>query len=161
MDHPVFREVQQFRQPWLWALMAVTGLAVVLGMGAVLLAWSRGEGTVWLVLGIGLIAVLEGALFWFLWYGALITEVGDDALSVRFRPFKGRQINYGSIQSAVAREYSPIREFGGWGYRIGPHSNAYNVSGNRGVQLTFTDGKPLLIGSQESEALAAAIYQHL
>jgi hypothetical protein len=34
---------------------------------------------------------------------------------------------------------------------------AYNVSGNRGVQLEFSNGKRLLIGSQRPEDLAAAI----
>jgi len=38
---------------------------------------------------------------------------------------------------------------------------AYNVSGNRGVQLEFTDGKCLLIGSQKPEQLDSAITQYL
>jgi hypothetical protein len=39
-------------------------------------------------------------------------------------------------------------EYGGWGIKYGKMGKAYNVSGNRGVQLEFTDGKRLLIGSQ-------------
>jgi hypothetical protein len=34
---------------------------------------------------------------------------------------------------------------------------AYNVSGNRGVQLELVSGKRILIGSQQAEELAAAI----
>ena len=34
---------------------------------------------------------------------------------------------------------------------------AYNVSGNKGVLLTFGTGKTLMIGSQRPEELAAAI----
>ena len=36
---------------------------------------------------------------------------------------------------------------------------AYNVSGNRGVQPVFSNGKRLLIGSQRPDELAAAISQ--
>jgi TATA-box binding protein (TBP) (component of TFIID and TFIIIB) len=34
---------------------------------------------------------------------------------------------------------------------------AYNVSGNKGVQLVFKNGKKLLIGSQKADELAKAI----
>jgi hypothetical protein len=34
---------------------------------------------------------------------------------------------------------------------------AYNVKGDRGVQLVFTDGRLLLFGSQQADELASAI----
>ena len=34
---------------------------------------------------------------------------------------------------------------------------AYNVSGNRGVYLEYSDGKKLLIGSQKPEKFAEAL----
>ena len=59
------------------------------------------------------------------------------------------------------RTYSPITEYGGWGIKWGSGGKAYNVSGNRGVQQEFTDGKRLLIGSQKPEQLDSAIAQYL
>jgi TATA-box binding protein (TBP) (component of TFIID and TFIIIB) len=50
-----------------------------------------------------------------------------------------------------------LLEYGGWGIKYGRKGKAYNVSGNRGVQLVFKDGKQLLIGSQRAEELAEAI----
>jgi hypothetical protein len=44
--------------------------------------------------------------------------------------------------------------------RIGPGAKlggAYNMKGNRGVQLVFKNGIRLLIGSQEAENLEQAI----
>jgi hypothetical protein len=41
--------------------------------------------------------------------------------------------------------------------RFGPRGRAYNVSGNRGVEITLANGKRVLIGSQRSDELAAAI----
>ena len=56
------------------------------------------------------------------------------------------------------RQYRPILDYGGWGIRWGPGKGwAYNVSGNRGVQLELLDGKQLLIGSQNPEKLAQMI----
>jgi hypothetical protein len=58
-----------------------------------------------------------------------------------------------------ARTYRPILEYGGWGIRYSPFGQgcAYNVSGNRGVQLELADGQRILIGSQRAEELARAI----
>ena len=46
---------------------------------------------------------------------------------------------------------------GGWGFRWGSSGRAYNLRGNRGVQLTLADGGRLLLGSQRADELAAAI----
>jgi hypothetical protein len=50
-----------------------------------------------------------------------------------------------------------MREYGGWGVKYGWAGKAYNISGNRGVQLKLSNGKGLLIGSQRPEELAQAI----
>jgi len=89
----------------------------------------------------------------------LITEVRPGGLYLRFYPLRWRAIPYAHIKSCQARTYRPIREYGGWGIRFGFKGNTYNVSGNRGVQLEFYKGRPLLIGSQRSDELAAAINQ--
>ena len=61
----------------------------------------------------------------------------------------------------AARVYRPIREYGGWGIRYGKNGKAYNISGDRGVQLELQNSKPLLIGSQRADELAQTIQQHL
>ena len=61
------------------------------------------------------------------------------------------------IVVARARTYSPLREYGGWGLRGWGTSRAYNVSGNRGVELTLQDGSSIMIGSQRADELAQAI----
>lgn len=42
------------------------------------------------------------------------------------------------------------RDYGGWGIRYGRKGKAFNVFGSRGLQLEFTNGKRLLIGSQKT-----------
>ena len=84
-------------------------------------------------------------------------EVGGDVLHVRMRPFVRRTLSLDEIASFEARSYRPICEYGGWGIRWGPSGRAYNLRGNRGVQLTLADGGRLLLGSQRADELAAAI----
>lgn len=101
-----------------------------------------------------------GGVIGLLFLGELRVEVQSDALAVRFFPLT-RQHRYPwyEIVSAEARTYRPIRDFGGWGVRMGSAGKAYNVSGNRGVALEFVNGSRLLIGSQRADELALAI-QH-
>jgi hypothetical protein len=72
-------------------------------------------------------------------------------------PFANRTIAPAQIARWEARTYRPIRDYGGWGVRFGPRGRAYNVSGNRGVEITLANGKRVLVGSQRADDLAAAI----
>lgn len=109
---------------------------------------------------VGPLMILLGAALPVLFYKmALVTEVLPDGIDVRFIPLARQFIPFGNIALCEVREYRPILEYGGWGIRYGFSGKAYNVSGNRGVQLTFTTGKRFLIGSQQPEQLAAAILE--
>ena len=60
-----------------------------------------------------------------------------------------------NISKSYIRQYQPIIEYGGWGIRIGlfGKGRAFNVRGNKGLQLEFKDNNKLLIGSNNSEEL--------
>ena len=164
---PIFHEEQRFRQPWLWAIMAVAVLPQIFlfGYGMVqqlVLGRPWGDrpmsdtallltGTATILLSLGLLALFLGM--------RLVTEVRGDGLRVRFFPFHLREIVFrpGEIRAWEAEEYRPLLDYGGWGIRYGRGGKAYNVSGNRGVRLEFTDGQRLLIGSQRADELASAI----
>ncbi len=108
----------------------------------------------------GLFYVLLGLALILLFYkGRLITEVRPDGLFVKFDPFHRHFKHYrvDDLAECEAVTYRPIRDFGGWGIRVGRGGWAYNVSGNRGVQLRFKSGKRLMIGSKRPEALLEAI----
>lgn len=152
-----FREEQRFGQWWLWALVLVGAGA---GWLPLVLTLSGADGSQtgpwWLVvataaaLGVGL-PLLVGV-------ARLIVEVGADRVTIRFRPFTVRTIDLAEVTSAEAVTYRPVRDYGGWGVKGWTRRKvAYNVSGNRGVLLTLRDGRTVLLGSQQPEALAAAI----
>ena len=92
----------------------------------------------------------------------LETEVRSDALYIRYFPFHIDYKKFAKEDSSecYVRTYKPIREYGGWGIRYSfrkGRGKAYNLSGNKGVQLVFKNGKKLLIGSKKQDELAQAI----
>ena len=98
-----------------------------------------------LIFGIGFPALFA--------FGNLTSEVREDGIYIRFIPFQWsfQKIGYDELDTFEVTTYRPIRDYGGWGVRYGSKGKAYNVSGNRGVLLTFKNGKRLLIGSQRSD----------
>jgi hypothetical protein len=101
--------------------------------------------------------LLVSGIAYLLYTARLITEARPDALYLRFFPLSQRRIPWSDVASCQARTYRPIREYGGWGIRFGRGGMAYNVSGDRGVQLELRRSKALLVGSQRAEQLASII----
>jgi hypothetical protein len=105
---------------------------------------------IWLFIGVGL-PLLFGVI-------ALVLEVTAEEVSVNYRPFKHRAIAVRDIEQVHVRTYSAVKEYGGWGIKGWSKDNvAYNVSGNRGVELTLRDGSRIMLGSQRADELAAAL----
>ncbi len=91
----------------------------------------------------------------------LETVLKTEGIYVRFVPFhsKARFYPWDSLSRCYLREYSPLKEYGGWGIRYGPFGKgtAFNVSGNKGLQLETTTGKKILIGTRQPAAIAAVL----
>lgn len=138
----VYREVQRFRQWWLWALLAGTALfTLMLGPASV----------------IGLIIL--GGVVALLYSIRLQTEVRNDGIYIKMWPLHQsfRRISWSEIDHYESRQYNPLREFGGWGIRWRSGKIAYNVSGNQGIWIERTNGRSILIGSQNVEEFTRAI----
>jgi hypothetical protein len=142
----LFHEEQQFRQPWIWALLLLTSAAT---FSVIFTSPSFGLAVT--------VLLLDAALLGFMYSLKLTTEVRQDGIYIRFFPMFRQTIPMSQLSNHYARSYRPIREFGGWGVRYGWQGKAYNVRGNRGVQLELAGGKRLLIGSQRPEEMALAV----
>ena len=161
----VFSEVQSFRQKWLWILLGTTSLVIIFIFAHAWITqlvagrpWGNHPMSDVALIFTGVFSLLASAGFLFLFYRiSLVTEVRRDGIRIRFWPLAGRQIDFSSIRSCRPVTYRPIRDYGGWGIRYGRTGKAYTVSGHRGVELGIATGRPLLIGSQRPEELAAAI----
>jgi len=164
-EQVLFQETQRFRQPWLVALLCVIVVTTIgvfgYGMSQQLVLgrpWGDRPMSDLALMLVGSASILLVSGIAYLLYAArLITEVCPDALYLRFFPLTQRRISWSEVTSCEARTYRPVREYGGWGIRVGRSGMAYNVSGNRGVQLELRRGKALLIGSQRAKELASVI----
>ncbi|WP_116127478.1 hypothetical protein [Lewinella sp. IMCC34183] len=145
----LFQEEQKFNQWWLWAILLGSGAATLIGMWPLLVG-----GELWppvLILGIYLAILIGFATV------SLRTTIHPDRLSVGFPPFGAKVIRKEDISRAYVRTYSPLGEYGGWGYRMGRKGKAYNVSGDQGLQLELRNGERILIGTREPERLRMTI----
>ncbi|MFH1650979.1 MAG: DUF6141 family protein [Chloroflexota bacterium] len=159
-DRPFYREVQHFRQPWLWGL--ILGIALV-GIWSfvqqIMLGRPFGNnpaGDLELII----ITVLVSLVMPYVFYRMnLTTEVRADGIYYRFFPLhlSFQRIALEDIIASEAVTYRPLREYGGWGIRYGRGGKAYNVSGNRGVRLELSRGSHLLFGSRRPEEFAEAV----
>lgn len=155
-----FTERQRFTQWWLWAILV--GPTVLFWYGAVRqlvlgMPWGNRPAPdfvlflIWLLGGVllpGLILLIH-----------LRTEVRDDGVYLRFAPFHRRYVSwrFAEISEIAPRDYSPLREFGGWGVRVGASGMAYNVKGNKGIQITLRTGRRVLIGTQQPDRFMDAV----
>jgi hypothetical protein len=85
------------------------------------------------------------------------TSVLSEEVQVRFGRRTRFRIPLRNVTRAYPRTYDPLREYGGWGIRIGPSGRAFNLRGKEGVQLVLRSGQRVLIGSQQAGELADVI----
>jgi hypothetical protein len=165
----LFREEQHLHQWWLTLLLVVLAVVPTFLFGyAMYKQFIQGQpwgdrpmsDTALAITGPLVILTGWGVVFLVRWM-SLLVEVQESAVLIRFRPFVRRKILFHDIRTCEERTYHPIREYGGWGIRFGKAGRAYNVSGNRGVQLELVDGKRILIGSLRSAELAHAIQEQM
>ncbi|MGL4632750.1 MAG: hypothetical protein ACRCVT_16220 [Leadbetterella sp.] len=159
----LFSESQKFRQWWLWSLLVVVNVYLVYGaFNQVMNGVQFGKNS---VSDSGVILLVGGilALSILILYLRLETVIRHDGIYVRFFPFhfKYKFYAWNELKKSYVRQYSPLFEYGGYGYRIGVFGSggAYNVSGNKGIQLEFQDNKKLLIGSNKSDELQKVLSQ--
>ena len=86
-------------------------------------------------------------------------KVSNKGLHYQFFPFhfKSHTIDIEDIERIKAMEYSPLKEYGGWGIKYGFKGKAYNVSGNKGVKIFLKNGLNIMFGSQKHNELAKAL----
>jgi len=150
----VFVEEQRFRQLWLFMILIIS-----LGIPLVIIALDvfKSDGTDSEAL-IGLIVVVISTFLTFglIYSMRLKTRIDEKGIHYQFWPFHWslKQISWEEIQTAEFRKYDPLGEYGGWGIKgFRKHGRAYNVSGDKGIQLVLKNGKKVLFGTQlEHEA---------
>jgi hypothetical protein len=154
-----FNEIQRFRIKWAWAaVIAMNGLFVYAIAQQVILGKPFGTKPAPDIVLI-LAEVFLLLLLFFILSIRLKTSYNEEGISYRFFPlqFKPVFIYWHELSDAYIREYNSLYEYGGWGIRFAgsKHGKAINTSEscNKGLQLQFKNGKRLLIGTKDPEAV--------
>jgi hypothetical protein len=159
-EYSAFREVQRVRQVWVWLIVLFLAcLGWYWFVGQIIMQRAIGTRPIPGIM-ILIIWIIFGIVFpSFLPFTKLRTEVRDDGIFIHFFPFhwSPRRIDFAKLKSYEVRTYRPLRDYGGWGIRMGSQGLAYNMSGNHGVQLKLTNGNRVLIGSQKPDELLRSI----
>lgn len=153
-----FIETQKFRQWWLYAILAFALCEVF-----VIALWaekSTGDADARLGMAIGGGAILLVAAL--LFFTRMNTRIDSTGIRLVYKPFVWgeKQWTWGEIQKAYVRKYSPLWEYGGWGVRHTiSNGKAYNVRGEFGLQLELTNGKKVLLGTQQPDELKRVLQE--
>lgn len=105
----------------------------------------------WMLLLLAIVTLIIAAVVVLMLTLKLQTRITTKGIEVRFPPVHNtnRLIPWNEITKAYIREYDPISEYGGWGFRGSSRNKAWNVSGRKGLQLYLADGSKLLIGTKK------------
>lgn len=154
----LYHEVQRPHQIWIWAIVLFAAGAAWLTLIQQFFIGDESRSTgndvftiiLWLLFGIAFpvfVAIIK-----------LEITVTPDRVTARFFPLLTRRFSAKDIAFAGARDYKPLREYGGWGIRHTPRNGrAYSISGTRGVQMALNDETLVLLGSRRADELAEAI----
>ncbi len=162
MDNEIlFTERQKFNQWWLWLiLLGVNGLFLYGVFKQVIGGQQFGSkpmSDTGLIIATGLTILISLMFINF----RLDTQIKKDGIYVRFFPFhiKFKHYSWDSLTKSYVRQYSAITEYGGWGLRLGlfGKGTAYNVSGDKGLQLEFKTNKKLLIGTNKADEITETL----
>ena len=157
----LYQEIQAYNSKSGRKLLTIFN-AIILSVCIVLLIWNRStyRGMIYALLAIAVVINLIGLLFL---RTRLITQIRIDGIYVKYAPFHSRfnVFKWEDIEELFIREYNPMREYGGWGIRMGPGGEAFNVAGNKGLQIVFRNGRRLLIGINDLEGMKRIVdYVH-
>lgn len=151
----VFNETQKVTQWWLQLInIAILGFLVYTSYKWFVL--NEAVGNVSTKNLTGQIVVIAMLIFsvGLIYMCQLKTTIDEIGLHYQFLPIKlsKKTIRWTELKKCYVRIYNPVKEYGGWGYRLSFNKGkALNVKGNKGIQLEFKDGRKLLIGTQKQE----------
>lgn len=153
----LFEEEQSFVNTWIFYL--VIGLSVFAISGVGVSIWKDGFSSE-KIAGLIIVFVVCLVIIIILGFSKLYLTIDSTTIYYRYPPFVNseKRLTKDDVIELYVRQYKPIWEYGGWGYRVRPgKGRAMNVSGNKGLQFILKNNKQLLIGTQKPQELEWAI----
>jgi hypothetical protein len=156
MNQVLFTEQQYMRQWWLQVVLAVPVILFIWAfVQQMIMGYPFGDKPM-SDFGLLLMGALVLGLSGLLWAANLKTEFLQKGLRYRFFPFhiKTKELPWSEVKKVSLVKYNPIRDYGGWGLRYSfKNGKAFNVQGNLGIRVELKEGKNILFGTQDPEAI--------
>ena len=158
-----FHEKQRFNQWWIWLLISGLLLTSYYTCYQEVLNGQSVDGDVPSGNAVFMPPVIMTIILSLFLLLRLETRIDHEGVHVRFFPIHRtwRTYPWTHIAHVDVREYRPLMEYGGWGLRGIGSNRALNVAGKIGIQLVFTSGDKLLIGTQKKEEAKIIIAKYL
>lgn len=158
MDHSIlYKEKQRFNQWWIWLIIIVVNSIFIYGVFQQVFNGKPFGDKPMSNVSLLIINITFFILSLLFITFNLETTIKVDGIYIRFFPIhrKLKFLPWTSLSKVYLRSYSPLKEFGGWGFRysLTGKGKAYNISGNNGLQLEFENGKKLLLGTNNPDEL--------
>lgn len=160
----VFNETQRFTQWWLQLInLALLGFLIYAVYSWYILNEAVGNVSAQDYTGQIIVLVLVPFSVAIIYMFRLKTTIDEIGIHYQFLPINlsKQTIRWSELKKCYVRTYRPLKEYGGWGYRLSfGKGKALNVKGNKGIQLEFKDAKKLLIGTQKEEEAQKVIERY-
>jgi hypothetical protein len=143
----VFKETQQFRESWMWAIIIIVGTMAIAGMLVAGITKNSFEEAnfIW---GFVAVVIFEVLLYSLFYITNLETQITEEAVYYRWTPFmrKFKRIGKEEIYIAEIRKVPFLQR----GFRIVPgYGKVYVVAGGKGMQFHLKSSKKIFIGTAE------------
>ncbi len=160
-----YQEKQQFRNPWMWALIGISFVPVnaifIYGCYQQLLLgepWgNKPMGDTALLLTTLSTLVVSLALIGIALHTELTLTLKDKTVFYRLGPvMREKAIHFSDIKDWQVKPINPITDYGGYGWRLTRQSRAYILNGQHALVIQPHSGKKIAISTQNPQAVAAA-----
>lgn len=152
-----FKEEQRFNQIWVWAIL-IAPIVMVISQFAIAFTDREEFKTEDIIALSSLIVVFTVLIIWFKRM-VLETVISAEGINIHYKGlFTKKQFPKSKIMKAELVTYDPLWHYGGWGLRYSSKRGwCYNVAGDKGLKLTLSNGKTVMIGTQQPEEIDSVL----
>lgn len=154
MTNSVFIDEQTYRGIWVIYLLLLIALPTLV---LILVFLFNSEDKSEIRFTLAFVISTLGLVFLLIVNLKMETRLNTYGVSFRYFPFirSWRKFPKGTIQSISIINYSPITDYGGWGFNGNKITKAYSILGEQGLLLNIGKKKKIMMGTLKAKELEA------
>ncbi len=141
-----------FKEKQVYPFWVIISIAIILGMSPFILVDIFDEEANYFNKAMFLSSAVVIVTAFFFLIARLKVRIDQYEIRIIFIPFiwRERTIKWSDVKKVEVRKSKSIREFGGWGYRVGKGKRAFTIYGHWGLDITLIDDKHRFVGTQKN-----------